>query len=233
VFCIGLFALRDLMLHQSHSPARFRLTCLVLLVSTIMLSMLGNRAILFALPALVSAQFIVFIKSRERRHLSLLLFLLLCYGTSFVIQFVHLPFSPSLNQSWLFYLFVVTALNDIGQFVSGKSFGSQKIAQRISPNKTWEGLVGGMLVSTVVSVALGSYLELGGMPFLAALALPLSLGGFAGDLLFSAAKRYFGIKDFSTLIPGHGGMLDRVDSLVITAPLLYFAIDLSRQGVSG
>jgi phosphatidate cytidylyltransferase len=59
----------------------------------------------------------------------------------------------------------------------------------------------------------------------------LSLGGFAGDMLFSAAKRFLSIKDFSQLIPGHGGILDRVDSLVITAPLLYFFLYLTHNGL--
>lgn len=138
-----------------------------------------------------------------------------------LLAFEYLPLDARTRLAWLFYLFTLTALNDIGQFVAGKLFGRHRIVPRISPNKTWEGLLGGLLVSQLVSHLLGHYLALATPAFLTACGLMLSLGGFAGDLLFSAAKRYLSIKDFSQLIPGHGGILDRVDSLVVTAPLLY------------
>jgi phosphatidate cytidylyltransferase len=107
-------------------------------------------------------------------------------------------------------------------------WGKHKIAPLVSPNKTWQGLVGGVVVSVLTSVLLGRYLQLADGVFLGALGLLLSLVGFAGDLLFSSAKRWLGIKDFSQLIAGHGGILDRVDSLVLTAPLLYFAIPFHK-----
>lgn len=138
-----------------------------------------------------------------------------------LIAYVSLPFATGKTLGWLFYLFILTALNDIGQFVAGKLFGRHKIAPTISPNKTWQGLMGGVVVSQFVSLVLGTYLSLAAPALLAAWALLLSLAGFAGDLMFSAAKRRLSIKDFSQLIPGHGGILDRVDSLVFTAPLLY------------
>jgi len=77
----------------------------------------------------------------------------------------------------------------------------------------------------LLSLVLGSYLGLGQPAWLATIAVLLSVGGFAGDVMFSAAKRKLGIKDFSNLIPGHGGMLDRADSLVVTAPLLYLLLN--------
>lgn len=138
-----------------------------------------------------------------------------------IAAFPTLPFGTSANLAWLFYLFILTALNDIAQFVSGKLFGKHKIAPSISPNKTWQGLLGGIVISQLVSAAIGSYLSLSDPLTLAVFALLLSIAGFIGDLMFSAAKRHLSIKDFSTLIPGHGGILDRVDSLVLTAPLLY------------
>lgn len=228
VFGIGILALQELTSHQRDSPLRFRMLCLGLLGGAVILSLQQTQLAMLVFPVLIVVQLGLFWAGRQAHRLHLLLFLVLCYGCSFIIQFMYLPFSPALNSAWLFYLFALTALNDIGQFIFGTTFGRHKIAQAISPNKTWEGLGGGIVVSVLVSLSLGSYLQLATMPRLAGLAVLLSVGGFCGDLLFSAAKRFFGIKDFSQLIPGHGGILDRVDSLVITAPLLYFAIYLSR-----
>lgn len=138
-----------------------------------------------------------------------------------LVAYASLPFGTSANLAWLFYLFILTALNDIGQFIAGKLFGRHKIAPSISPNKTWQGLAGGIATSQIVSFVLGTYLSLAMPARLALWGLLLSLAGFVGDLMFSAAKRSLSIKDFSQLIPGHGGILDRADSLVLTAPLLY------------
>ncbi len=124
-------------------------------------------------------------------------------------------------QRWIFWLFVMTALNDVGQFVAGKTLGQRKIAPYLSPNKTWEGLLGGVVTSLLLSVCLGCYLGLGETGELLIFGGLIAVTGFAGDLLFSAGKRRMGIKDYSSLIPGHGGMLDRVDSLMLTTPLLY------------
>lgn len=126
-----------------------------------------------------------------------------------------------------FYLCTVTALNDIGQFIIGTCFGRHKLASRISPHKTWQGLGGGMVASVLVSAAVGRALGLASWPWLLGMGVLLSGVGLAGDLLFSAGKRAMKIKDYSDLIPGHGGILDRVDSLVLTAPLMLIALRLS------
>lgn len=134
---------------------------------------------------------------------------------------------PGSAASWFLYLCVLTALNDIAQFLSGKRFGRHALARRISPNKTWQGAAGGVLASAAVSVAMGHTLGLAGTGWLLAMGIVLSLAGLAGDLLFSAGKRHLGIKDYSRLIPGHGGILDRVDSLVLTAPTLLLALQVA------
>lgn len=149
-----------------------------------------------------------------RARLLWLVWLFTCSGLVFVL---------ALDGRWFLYLFVVTALNDVAQFIAGKSLGRRKVAQRISPHKTWAGLAGGVLASALVSVLLGRHLGLANAQaqVLLLLGALLALVGFAGDLLYSAVKRRLGIKDFSNLIPGHGGILDRVDSLVLTAPCLW------------
>lgn len=146
---------------------------------------------------------------------------LLILGLSCTGLFPTLELGTPAAQSWLLYLFALTAINDICQFVAGKRFGRHKIAPRSSPNKTWEGLLGGIVGSTVFSLILGLHLELGSALPLACLGFALAIIGFMGDLVFSNTKRQLGIKDFSQMIPGHGGILDRVDSLVLTAPALY------------
>lgn len=182
---------------------------------------------MIVLACLLPVQGARFLARKTPGQLALLLMLFMGFGISFIAQFMHLPMPPAQQLAWLFYLFVLTALNDIAQYIAGKIFGKHKIVERVSPNKTWQGLAGGLLVCGAVSLALGTHLALASAPRLLAIALLLSIGGFIGDILFSAAKRFLRIKDFSQLIPGHGGMLDRIDSLVVTAPLLYFTIELT------
>ncbi len=221
---IGVLALRELSAQYVTPDRRMELAGAALLIGILGLTWSQPRLALRTLPWLTAAPFAYFLYRRQSAALLTALFLFLCLGISFLIQFMHLPFTAATNLAWLFYLFVMTALNDIAQFVAGKAFGRQKIAPRLSPNKTWQGLAGGIGVSVLLSLALGGYLRLASAPQLIAIALLLSPGGFLGDLLFSAAKRHLRIKDFSSLIPGHGGILDRVDSLVVTAPLLYFVV---------
>ncbi|PRC93676.1 putative CDP-diglyceride synthetase/phosphatidate cytidylyltransferase [Solimicrobium silvestre] len=229
LFICGL-SMRELATHFSGAQHIFWLACGLVLVCAVFLWIDHSAHFVVFFPCLLILQLLFFMRRRDPNQLVLLLFLFCCYCVGFVINLMHLPLSDDTGLAWLFYLFALTALNDIAQFVSGKLFGCHAIASRISPNKTWEGLIGGVLISMLVSVLLGRYLNLADIPFLLLLALLLSLGGFAGDLLFSAAKRFLGIKDFSQLIPGHGGILDRIDSLTITAPLLYLAIYFSLNG---
>ena len=120
----------------------------------------------------------------------------------------------------LFLLFI-TEFNDVCQYVWGKLLGRHKIIPKVSPKKTWEGFIGGLITVTLAS------------GFVAPLLTPLSreegfvggaiiaVSGFVGDVVLSSVKRDLHIKDSGTLIPGHGGILDRIDSLIYTAPLFF------------
>jgi phosphatidate cytidylyltransferase len=123
----------------------------------------------------------------------------------------------------LFFLLLATEANDVAQYVWGKLFGRRKIIPAVSPNKTWEGFIGGWLTTAVLIWVLGpTYTPFRGAPLAilaAILAASLPVAGFAGDVTMSAIKRDLGVKDTSRLIPGHGGVLDRADSLTFTAPL--------------
>jgi len=126
---------------------------------------------------------------------------------------------------WVIFLVVVTELNDIFQYLTGKSLGNRKILPKTSPNKTIEGFVGGLLLTPLLSMGLGRLLDLPiALHTLALLGLTLSFFGFWGDVCFSYFKRRVGVKDTSTLIPGHGGLLDRIDSLLFNCIWFYLWI---------
>ena len=124
----------------------------------------------------------------------------------------------------LLYLVVLTQAGDVAQYLWGKRIGRHKVLPSVSPNKTVEGLLGGVATVTLLSLVLGTLLT--PMPWYLALVVGflLALAGFVGDVTISAFKRDLGIKDASSLIPGHGGILDRVDSLTYTAPLFFHII---------
>jgi phosphatidate cytidylyltransferase len=121
----------------------------------------------------------------------------------------------------LIYLVFLTEINDVAQYIWGKSFGRHKITPKVSPNKTVEGFLGGVATTTVLAMVLA--------PWLTPLSLYESLGagvliglaGFVGDVTISALKRDIGVKDSGSMLPGHGGILDRLDSLTYTAPLFF------------
>ena len=118
----------------------------------------------------------------------------------------------------LFFLVVLTQLNDVAQYCWGKLFGRHKITPTVSPNKTWEGLIGGVATTCLVAALAGPYLTPMDWRWSALAGAILGTAGFLGDITLSAVKRDLGVKDTGGLIPGHGGILDRVDSLTYAAP---------------
>lgn len=120
----------------------------------------------------------------------------------------------------LFLLFM-TQFNDVCQYIWGKSFGKHKISPKVSPNKTWEGFLGGVCTISLIGIFLAPYLTplTSIQGFIAGIII--SLAGFFGDLVLSSVKRDLHIKDTGSLIPGHGGILDRMDSLIYTTPLFF------------
>lgn len=122
------------------------------------------------------------------------------------------------------YLLFLTQFNDVAQYVWGKTLGRHKIAPRVSPQKTWEGFVGGVLTTIALGAALSGWLTPLSLPQGLMAGALISVAGFFGDLTMSAVKRDLQIKDTSNLIPGHGGILDRLDSLTFTAPLFFHYI---------
>lgn len=120
----------------------------------------------------------------------------------------------------LFILFL-TQFNDVMQYVCGKQFGKHKIIPKVSPNKTWEGFIGGIICTMLLSTLLGSYLTPMTALFSGLAGLLIAVAGFIGDVVVSSIKRDLSIKDSGQMIPGHGGILDRLDSLTFSAPLFF------------
>ncbi len=140
-----------------------------------------------------------------------------------------LPAEPG-GAGLVLYLVLLTELNDVAQYLWGKLAGHRKVTPRLSPNKTWEGLTGGIATTTALAVALAPLVT----PFnpLQAMGAGAVIGvaGFFGDLNISALKRDFGLKDTGQMLPGHGGILDRLDSLMFTAPAFFYFFAVLLHG---
>lgn len=132
----------------------------------------------------------------------------------------------------ILYLVFLTEINDIAQYIWGKSFGRHPVTPTVSPNKTWEGLLGGILTTTILAIAIAPWLTPFDWIHALAIGLIISCAGFIGDVTISALKRDLGVKDSGNSIPGHGGILDRLDSLTYTAPLFFhFTVYFYFQGI--
>ena len=119
------------------------------------------------------------------------------------------------------YCLFLTEINDVNQYICGKLFGKHKIIPAISPNKTWEGFLGGIIITTLLAMIIHSWLT----PFTTweavASGILISVTGFVGDINISAVKRDLNIKETGGSLPGHGGILDRIDSLLFTSMLFF------------
>ena len=159
--------------------------------------------------------------------------LIVCaYNIGYIAFLMRVPDAeaPAGGAGLVFFLIFITQLNDVAQYCWGKTLGRTKITPTVSPNKTWEGAIGGWLTTAVVFYFLAPYFTPLSPLHAAIMGILVPMAGFFGDITMSAIKRDLGVKDTSHLIPGHGGVLDRLDSLTFAAPvyfhlLAYFAIE--------
>lgn len=149
------------------------------------------------------------------------------HNVGYMAFLMRVPDSPSLPggpAGLVFFILFVTESNDVLQYCFGKLFGRRKIIPKVSPNKTWAGFLGGWAGTATLIAWLGpSFVPLPPWP-LRLLALCLPVIGFAGDASMAAIKRDMGVKDTSALIPGHGGVLDRINSLAFTCPAFFHVL---------
>jgi len=133
---------------------------------------------------------------------------------------LNIPGYEGQNGKLMFYFVLVAQISDVLQYVWGKTLGRHKIAPDVSPNKTWEGFAGGIATATLIGAGLWW-----ATPFTpwqsAGMSLVITLMGFAGGLVMSAIKRDRGVKDYGNMIEGHGGVMDRIDSLCFAAPVFF------------
>jgi phosphatidate cytidylyltransferase len=143
-----------------------------------------------------------------------------CVSCAPALFFLNIPGYEGQNAKLLVYFIIVVQISDVLQYLWGKTLGRHKIAPRVSPSKTWEGFIGGILTATIIGTCLWW-----ATPFTpvqsAAMSLAITLMGFAGGLVMSAIKRDRGVKDYGTIIEGHGGVMDRIDSICFAAPVFF------------
>ena len=136
---------------------------------------------------------------------------------------------PDLGPPWVLVLFLLVAFADIGAFFAGRALGRRPLAPAVSPKKTWEGVLGGLAAAGAGGALAGMVF---GRPALAMLAVGIAVAAVSviGDLTVSMFKRAVGLKDSGTILPGHGGVLDRTDSLLAAAPLFFVAVGRMSGG---
>ena len=152
--------------------------------------------------------------------------MLTVFGLSHMAFFLSLPEISNFEnggQGLIVFLIFLSQVNDILQFIFGKLFGKHKITPNVSPNKTWEGFLGGLICTVIIGYFLRFLTPMSVLQTVIA-SLLIGVSGFFGDLILSAIKRDLGLKNTSTAIPGHGGYLDRIDSLLLSTPLFFHLI---------
>lgn len=184
----------------------------------------GPRAVTFVLTLFVIVTFLWYVADHERRdvlmNVAVSIFGLVYTGVmgAHVILMRELPHGPAITIAFI----GLVAFYDIGAFAAGSTMGKRKIAPVISPAKTVEGSIGATLLVLILGAAVGPFMPPWSLWSGLALAAATAIAAPLGDLAESVMKRDLGVKDFGQLLPGHGGMLDRIDALLLTAPVAYW-----------
>lgn len=160
------------------------------------------------------------------RLIKILLAVIMTVPAWVAIQDLH-----RLHPGWLISLLFLVWAADVGAYAAGKTLGRHKLAPSVSPGKTWEGLVGGVLTALALMLLTAHYFDYWHQPhwFLPAAVILITLISVVGDLTVSLLKRHAGSKDTGALLPGHGGLMDRIDSLCAAAPFFALALEWWRH----
>lgn len=211
---------------RAAAPARFR-GLLLRVVSAAILGPLLLAAVWYGFPWIdLVAAFVApimigeWLRLTRRRPMARVAAVL--YAIAALFALLWLRHQPVFGRETILWTLACVWATDIGAYFIGSLAGGAKLAPSISPGKTWSGLVGGMCFSAVASAACGLAFNAGATPMLAVTGIAIAAVAQGGDLLESAAKRRAGVKDSGNIIPGHGGILDRIDGLI--AALVFIAI---------
>ena len=138
--------------------------------------------------------------------------------------------AENLGRNWLLFTLAGTSASDTGAYAVGRLIGRHRMAPRVSPGKTWEGAAGGFVASVAAMLAVGSLLDLGvGLWDYAIAAVLVAIVAQAGDLFESSLKRAANVKDSGSIMPGHGGLLDRIDSILFALPAVYYLVAMGFE----
>ena len=188
----------------------------------------GTSALAFAITMSIAAIFLWFLAdphrtdASERIGLTILGLVYVPFLGAHVVLMRDLLHGPALTVAYI----GLTAFYDIGAFAGGSFFGRHPIAPSVSPRKTWEGAAAGTFVVLVLALAVGPFIDPFTVPVALGLAIITALVAPMGDLAESLIKRDLGIKDMGSMLPGHGGLLDRIDALLFMAPAAYWYLRL-------
>lgn len=176
----------------------------------------------FFLFLYISINFLIFVFNKKVtvKKVSEIIFM----GTYVVFFMYHMMLMNDSKFVWLVY--IIAFGSDTFAYFTGKFFGKNKLYPEVSPNKTIEGAIGGIIGSTILSLIYFNYLSINKYFYIIIFSVSASIFSMAGDLTVSKIKREFGIKDFGYLLPGHGGIMDRFDSVLFVAPAVYYFITL-------
>lgn len=196
------------------------------------LKIIGEIIFLGLIPLLMSVAFYELLRNNHHPVQNIALTLMGIAYIAFpfsVLNFIISPYEQSPDiyvPEALIGLFIILWANDSGAFLFGSWFGKHKMIERISPNKTWEGAIGGAIFAVLITLILYRFIGFLSPVHTIVVTLLTVVAGTLGDLTESMIKRSFKVKDTGTIMPGHGGLLDRFDSMLFAAPIYYIYISL-------
>ncbi len=177
---------------------------------------------LLALPVrmVLSKETKGFVESASQIHWGMMIFVFGLSHMAYLLTFPTIADTAANGRTLVLFLVFVVEMSDVLQYIWGKTLGRHKIIPAVSPNKTWEGFIGGIASAMLLSLGI-RFLTPFSIKETLLVSFLITVAGFCGGAVMSAVKRDFGVKDFGSVIPGHGGMLDRVDSLCYAAPVFF------------
>lgn len=181
-----------------------------------------NAIAIFAAVILLALLAELFTKRKPNRSFPIKIVIFLGYVIATFIAILYLPFvKGEYNPNIIIGMMIMIWTNDTFAYLVGKKIGKNKLFERISPKKTIEGFVGGLVFSIIASIILSQFFDFFSVVVWISSAIFVSIFGTIGDLVESHFKREAGVKDSGSIMPGHGGILDRLDSVIFVAPFLY------------